>query len=234
MTMDMETKNILSKLHAIMAEVDYIQKDKRNQFFGYNYASEAAIKETLHKSLVNNKVIFVVTSAGITSRVEYQTKKGERMCLTDVLVKFTFFDVESGESISGEMHGTGDDGADKGTYKAITGAIKYIMTSMFVIPTGDDPENDGKSSTPTTADVQFSNHNPARKTAPAKQEPAITDYVALINGAKSEQELEAIGTKIKADTTISVNKKATLRAIYEGRVKALQHASESVPTPPTA
>ena len=37
---------------------------------------------------------------------------------------------------------------DKGVYKAITGAVKYIFMKNFLIPTGDDPEKDNNKSEP--------------------------------------------------------------------------------------
>lgn len=133
---------ILLKLHAIMSEVDYIQKDKKNTFFNYTYASEKAIKEALHGLLVKHKVLFAVSVTGLRREV-YTTKEEKRGSITDVDMVYRFYDVESGECLEGPFIGTGDDGADKGTYKAITGAIKYILTSTFLIPTGDDAEADG-------------------------------------------------------------------------------------------
>jgi hypothetical protein len=53
--------------------------------------------------------------------------------------------------------GEGADSADKGAYKAMTGARKYAFRLLFNIPTGDDAERD---ETPAQAPVQ-------RVTAPA-------------------------------------------------------------------
>jgi hypothetical protein len=127
-----------------MEAVEYIQKDKRNEHFGYKFASEQAVKETLHPILVKNKVILQVSVKNVRREV-YTSKNGGRGAITDLDVEYAFYDVESGESLTGSFVGTGDDGADKGTYKAITGAIKYILTSTFLIPTGDDPENDSEA-----------------------------------------------------------------------------------------
>src|SRR5574340_328981 len=38
--------------------------------------------------------------------------------------------------------GEGQDRGDKATYKAMTGATKYALLKLFLIPTGDDPEKD--------------------------------------------------------------------------------------------
>jgi hypothetical protein len=54
-------------------------------------------------------------------------------------------DSESGERHDCEWAGQGDDGADKGVYKAYTGALKYFLMKTFLIPTGDDPEGDSRT-----------------------------------------------------------------------------------------
>lgn len=125
-------KQILGKLHKIMTEVDYIQKDSKNSFQKYSYASEKAIKEKLHSALVDNKVILQLSTTN--ARVENNVT-----CLDCI---YTFHDVESGETLTGTFVGTGSARDEKGNYAAVTGAIKYILTSTFLIPTGDDPEDD--------------------------------------------------------------------------------------------
>lgn len=140
-------KSILAKLHAVMSAVDYIQKDKENTFHRYKYASEQAIKEALHTELVKNKVIFGVSVTG-SNKTPITTAKGNQSFVTDVKLTYAFWDVDSGESVTGEFIGTGEDPSDKGTYKAITGAIKYILTSTFLIPTGDDAEADTEEKAP--------------------------------------------------------------------------------------
>lgn len=138
----METPvKLLGKLNLIMEEVGYIQKDKKNLHFGYNYASEQAIKEKLHPLFVQHKVILFPLAVTQVRTLSGEGK--ERECFADVSVKFRVFDCESGEYIDGEGCGTGSDKpGDKAPYKAWTGALKYILTTLFLIPTGDDPEND--------------------------------------------------------------------------------------------
>jgi len=161
-------KAILNKLNLIMAETGIIEKDKKNTFHNYEYASEFAIKKALHGLLVKHKVIFTVSTKNKQVEI-YQTDKGKRNGITDLEITYTFYDVDTAESLSGLFIGTGSDGEDKGTYKALTGAIKYILTTTFLIPTGDDPEkHEGetpvKESTPQakpqpTDDKQWLNDN---------------------------------------------------------------------------
>lgn len=133
--------SIYQKLWQVMSEVDYIQKDKTNTFHRYNYASEAAIKEKLHESLVRNRVLFLPYKSELEERITGLGKDGKE-ALTTLKLYYKFVDIDSGETHEGELHGVGSDALDKGIYKAITGCIKYILTGNFLIPTGDDPERE--------------------------------------------------------------------------------------------
>lgn len=142
-------KNILAKLHEIMKEVNFIEKDKTNTFHGYDYASEQAIKEALHTSMVSKKVLFTLSAQNLR-----RTASGEKgSTITDIDFEYGFYDIESGEVFKGMFVGTGEDKLDKGTYKAITGALKYILTSTFLIPTGEDPEKESLK-TPTKSYIK--------------------------------------------------------------------------------
>lgn len=129
------------KLHAIMREVSYIQKDKRNSFHNYSYASEAAIKERLHDMFVKYGVLFSCDPVAVVSERERATKTGTEIVLV-MQFHYCFEDVDSDDKREGTFFGSGADAADKTVYKAITGAIKYCLTTRFLIPTGDDPESD--------------------------------------------------------------------------------------------
>jgi len=160
-------QKILAKLHSIMGEVDYIQKDKTNSFQNYRYASEAAIKEKLHAALVKHKVLFTLSLTDAQNET-VTTSKGNIEARTIVKCEYALIDIESGEKLEGKFIGFGNDPGDKGIYKAITGAIKYILTSTFLIPTGDDPEDDDEPKKTKTAlkdhgliEEPFANDEPA-------------------------------------------------------------------------
>jgi len=79
---------------------------------------------------------------------------------TLIHARYTFHDIDSGESLSGTFVSSGPARDDKGLWAATTNAIKYILTSTFLIPTGDDAESD-------------TNHPaPAKAASPAKEKPA--------------------------------------------------------------
>ena len=77
--------------------------------------------------------------------------------------------------------GAGDDGADKGLYKAYTGAVKYFLMKTFLIPTGDDPEADTKA-----------DERAASRAAPARPAPNGHGTVPTLSPEKRELVLGAI------------------------------------------
>lgn len=124
------TPSLLLKLLSIMEAIPGIEKDKKNEFHNYDYASEKIIKQVLHKELVKHGVLL---SISITEAIQQGP-------LLLIKMSYAFIDVATGEKLEGTFMGSGEDKGDKALYKAITGGIKYLLTTQFLIPTGDDPE----------------------------------------------------------------------------------------------
>ncbi len=140
--------SLLKKLHTIMAEVDFINTDTKHSLHGYGYASEESIKKRLRGKFVEHGVLFQLNAFGIET--ERRTdEKGTENIITHVDFGYKFIDVATGETLEGQFVGSGEDAGEKGVYQAVTSAIKYILTSTFLIPTGDDPESDGDNGTTT-------------------------------------------------------------------------------------
>ena len=135
-----EEPTLLHKLHAIMRAIPRIQKDATNPHHKYAYASEKAIKEAIHPLLVEHGVLFQLAITGPPE----DTKAGLL-----VPMEYSFTDVDSGQQIRQRWYGSGHDRDEKGLYAAITGALKYALTTTFLIPTGDDPEAADKMEQPT-------------------------------------------------------------------------------------
>ncbi len=145
--------NLKEKLLNVSKSITYLEKDKSNKMQGYRYLSEAKIKEVVKKAFEDNGVIFHYSTDTVREYEISPTSKGTKQFLTIAGGSYQFMDTESDEVISGEWVGSGSDTGDKGLYKAITGGIKYVLNTNFLIPTGDDPENDsgnGHTSTKTT------------------------------------------------------------------------------------
>lgn len=130
------------KLAKVMAEVSRVPKRGRNEFHKYDYATEADLVDAVRERLAEANV-FVFSSVDELVRQEITTGKGATTAITTAKMTFTFADGDSGETHSVTFYGTGEDASDKGAYKAFTGATKYFVMKSFLIPTGDDPEEEG-------------------------------------------------------------------------------------------
>lgn len=133
--------SMYSKLADVMGLVERVPKTGHNKFHGYDYATEADITGAVRKAMADRKLVMVPNVIKSEwADVLTSSNKKERLCT--LTVRFDVHDGESGESMSFEVLGQGQDGGDKATYKAMTGAVKYALLKLFLIPTGDDPENE--------------------------------------------------------------------------------------------
>lgn len=135
------SKAILKALNDVMAKVAYVQKTGKNNFHGYKYASEADVLEKLRPALIEAGLILIPSIKNIS---DIDTNGN-----TNITVEYTLAH-KDGEIWPEKIVavGCGNDRnkqglvGDKGIYKALTGANKYLLFKLFQIETGDDPEND--------------------------------------------------------------------------------------------
>lgn len=137
----MDKPMLVNKLAKVMQEVKYIEKKGFNSFHKYNYATESDVAEKVREVLASQNVMMIPSVKEHFTR-EHINAKGKTEYIATVLMEFTFIDGETGEKITFQMAGEGQDAGDKAYYKAITGAQKYALMKAFMIPTGDDPEQD--------------------------------------------------------------------------------------------
>lgn len=133
-----EAKSLAGKLVEIMAEVETVAKRGKNEFHKYDYATESDISAAIRKHLIERKLLILPR----VSKWATMDKPGDKGQLVYVDMVFTIHDAESGEAMDFPWLGCGEDKGDKGLYKSYTGAEKYFLLKLFLIPTGDDPERD--------------------------------------------------------------------------------------------
>jgi hypothetical protein len=124
--------SIYKKIHAVMNDVNYLQKDDKVSFGNTSYKaiSEEKVTGTIRAALVKHGLVIVPTE-------QEHSKEGN---LSTVNVKYQITDIDTGEFIVAVSSGTGVDTQDKGVGKAMTYAYKYLLLRTFAIPTGDDPD----------------------------------------------------------------------------------------------
>jgi hypothetical protein len=122
--------NIYQRLHAVMGEIDYIQKDKK-QGMRYSIVSHdkvtAAVRPLLHK----HGVIYYIDD------LEYQQDGNRTQCKITV----TFVNIDDpDDQVLAESFGYGVDDQDKGPGKAMSYAVKYALLKTLGLETGDEPD----------------------------------------------------------------------------------------------
>lgn len=124
--------NVYKKIHKVMQDVEYLQKDDKVSFGNTSYKaiSEEKVTSAIRASLVKNGLVIVPVE-------QEHFKDGT---LTTVNVKYQITCVETGEYVVAVSSGTGADTQDKGVGKAMTYAYKYLLLRTFAIPTGEDPD----------------------------------------------------------------------------------------------
>lgn len=122
----------------VLAEVSTVAKDGRNDFHGYEYATEGALVAHVRSKLAAQGLAIFPSVIGHET-AETKNARGKTSRLTTVTMAITIVHT-SGQSMATQWIGQGEDAGDKGYYKAYTGAMKYFLMKTFLISTGDDPE----------------------------------------------------------------------------------------------
>lgn len=130
---------IAQALHEVMSKVSYVQKTGKNAFHNYKYAGEADLLEKLRPAMLEAGLLLIPSIKGVSPIDEHG--------VTTVQMEYTLVHKDgdiwpnvicaAGQGGDKNKNGVGD----KGLYKAITGANKYLLFKLFQIETGDDPEN---------------------------------------------------------------------------------------------
>lgn len=123
---------LFAKMAKVLAAVRNVQKRGRNEHFRYDYVQEADLMEAIREHLAANNVAFFASTRSVE-------RQGD---ITTLHIEGTFACGDTGATFTVQGVGCGQDKADKGIYKAYTGAMKYVLWKTFLISTNDDPERD--------------------------------------------------------------------------------------------
>lgn len=129
---DEKKPTLAAKLCKLMKSCGYVQKDGKNTFHNYKYASAANVLEKVNEACVENGVASI-------PRFEIIRENGD---LVTVQCTLTLIDADSTAEYTVISLGSGQDKTDKAVAKAQTMALKYAWMTALNISTGDDPEAD--------------------------------------------------------------------------------------------
>lgn len=129
---------IATALHEVMSKVSYVQKTGKNAFHNYRYAGEADLLEKLRPAMLEAGLLLIPSISDVSPIDEHgvTTVRMEYMLMHKDGDVWPHKIGAAGQGGDRNKNGVGD----KGLYKAITGANKYLLFKLFQIETGDDPE----------------------------------------------------------------------------------------------
>lgn len=160
--MQENTARIFPAIIQILKSTKAISKNRENDGQKYMFRGIDDVFNEIHDHFAEAGV-FVLPEVLEEKREERVSSRGNATFYTFLRVRFTFT-AEDGSSVSCITNGEGMDSGDKSTNKAMSGALKYALLQMLLIPTGDskDSENDNHTIKPNKGSYQ----------APPKQQPA--------------------------------------------------------------
>jgi len=136
-----ERMTLRQKLGEVRRRIGYIQKRGYNERHNYNYVAAADITGTIGDILAELGVVVIPRLESITYE-PHAPGRPDSVRIARVIMAYTFTDEDSGEEITARVAGEGLDVGDKASYKAMTGALKYVLLQCFLLATGDDPEDE--------------------------------------------------------------------------------------------
>lgn len=129
---------LATKLLAVMKAIGHIEKDKEvTAGQRFKYLSEEAMKAIVQPLFIEHGVLPVPVNMEL---LDVRNSPSGKQIVDTIKLTYEFVDTDTGYAIEASAIGTGADMTDKSSGKAITNALKYVLHSMFVIPTGADPE----------------------------------------------------------------------------------------------
>ena len=139
-----EKKSLVAKLAEACDAVGGVDKKGRNQQQGYDYQRATDVAKAIRHELFSRGVV-VVPDELEPEWVELTTKSGAVMTECRLTTIFTVTD--GNETLKYNANAVARDSGDKAIYKAKTGALKYFLRGLGLIPDeADDPEHDEKGS----------------------------------------------------------------------------------------
>ena len=142
----METKQIYQALCDINKKIGVIGKDRKNEQQNFKFRGIDDVMNELHALFAEHQVIILPTIVDRT-REERTSQKGGVLFYTHLTVSFQFTAID-GSFVTCTAVGEAMDSGDKGTNKAMSIALKYVLLQMFLIPTEEPKDPDAESHQP--------------------------------------------------------------------------------------
>lgn len=197
-------KNIHQRLAAVMADVTYIQKERKSGM-NYTIVSHDAVTAKVRPALLAQGIVYYPV------RCDFQHNGNRAEC--GMTVRFVNID-DPADFFDVPTFGYGIDTQDKGPGKAMSYAVKYALLKALGLETGDDPDMDS---------IPHSSVDPAVPQFNA--EGCLQRLLGLVAKTQGRAALETLWAD-EAEARIAL--KGADQARYDQFVKAFKDAGEKV------
>jgi len=133
-------QSLIEKLAEACDAVGGIEKTGENKQQGYKYVKAADVAKSIRRELFKRGIV-ILQNEQKPEWAEFETKSGTVMKECRLAIEYIIRD--SSDSITVTGYGVAMDAGDKAIYKAKTGATKYFLRGLGLIPDEkDDVEAD--------------------------------------------------------------------------------------------
>jgi hypothetical protein len=164
------TGKIYEAIPAILADVESIGKNRKNQQQGFSFRGIDDVYNAIHPLLAKHKVFPTCRIVEVKTE-ERTTKSGGALYLCTIKAEYTLWACD-GSSVKTEVVGEGSDSGDKSHNKAMSAAYKYALFQLLCIPT---EAQDADETTPEEAIPKQAKTTARPKATKAVDEPAKVD-----------------------------------------------------------
>jgi len=217
--------NIAQRINAAMADVDYVQKEKK-QGMNYSIVSHDAVTAKVRPILQKHGVVYYPRDMDVK-----QDGNRTSACFN---VRFENID-DRADYIDVATFGYGVDPQDKGPGKAMSYGVKYALLKVMGMETGDDPDTvqDGRADYKPANDANDRINNPTPTPKKAKAEPLAGPYTsktALWAAVRAfAHELHGCGDSDMLEAFLAVKESVALIKQCERDAPALLDGGDSLP-----
>ncbi len=133
-------KSLVARLAEACDATSGVAKKGTNEAQHYKYQKASDVAKEFRHELFSRGIVILPSESDPVWR-DYATKSGSIMRECQLAVEFLITD--GTDSIARIGHGVAADSGDKAIYKAKTGALKYFLRNLGLLPDeADDPENE--------------------------------------------------------------------------------------------
>jgi hypothetical protein len=214
-----------------MEEVSYLEKKGFNDHFKYSFLSEADCKAAVSAAFRKHGLVLGRTEVEPVGEITGKAAVVRvRLLVADV-------DGEASEpwrtaGVTFEGVGAGSDSSDKAPMKATAAAIKYALTTAFLIATGDDPEKEAnaedlKSGRKIETGARSSAPKSAAKTAADEADEPARDAAGVLKAIERATTVEHLsGIKLTLGKMLKDPQFPALKKAYLEKQQALANAAQ--------